>query len=98
MPRRGPATKKRVTKPSRRPEVLGVVLLVLALITGLSLLSLSRGSITEQWLQFLRHAVGWGMYLTPFILAAMGIWLLRRFAASDLQERWRSRWGYWCCT
>jgi len=75
-----------------------VVLLVLALMTGLSLLSLSRGSITEQWLQLLRHAVGWGMYLTPFILAAMGIWDAASFAVGDLQERWEKPVGYWCCT
>jgi S-DNA-T family DNA segregation ATPase FtsK/SpoIIIE len=68
--------------------VIGVVLLVLALITGLSLLSLSRGSITEQWLTILSHLVGWGTYLMPVILAATGIWMLRRFAVDDARERW----------
>jgi S-DNA-T family DNA segregation ATPase FtsK/SpoIIIE len=88
MARRSSGKRQRSLKPTRRPEVLGVVLLVLALITGLSLVSLSRGSVTEQWLQFLRRLVGWGTYLTPVILAIVGVWLLRRFATDDLEERW----------
>jgi S-DNA-T family DNA segregation ATPase FtsK/SpoIIIE len=82
------SSKKRTSQPGFSPEVIGVVLLVLALLTGLSLLSLSRGTITEQWLNMLRSLVGWGMYLVPIVLAAMGIWLLRRFAAEEIQERW----------
>ena len=88
MPRRGPTRKRTARQPTRRPEVIGVVLLLLALITGLSLLSLSRGSITEQWLTLLGQLVGWGTYLMPVILAVTGIWLLRRYAAHDAQERW----------
>ncbi len=71
-----------------RPEAFGLIFLALALLTGLSLLSASRGSLTESWLRLLEGIMGWGMYLAPFVLAGMGIWLLRRFAVEDAQEKW----------
>ena len=58
------------------------------LLTGLSLLSVSRGSFTQGWLRLLRGLFGWGMYLAPLGMAALGVWLLRRYAAEDPQERW----------
>src|SRR5512136_1776844 len=71
-----------------RPEAFGLIFLALALLTVLSLLSASRGSLTESWLNFLGGIVGWGMYLAPFLLAGMGIWMLRRFAVEDAEEKW----------
>jgi S-DNA-T family DNA segregation ATPase FtsK/SpoIIIE len=50
-------------------------LLALALLTLLSLISLSRGAFTESWLRLLRQAFGWGAYLTPLMFGVMGIWL-----------------------
>ena len=66
-----------------RPEAFGLIFLALALLTALSLLSASRGSLTESWLHFLGGIMGWGMYLAPFLLAGVGIWMLRRFAVED---------------
>jgi len=80
--------KKKTSAPPVQPEVIGLILLALALLTGLSLMSFSQGSITEQWLRALRDLMGWGMYMAPVVLAGMGVWLLRRFATEDLQERW----------
>src|SRR5512143_545338 len=71
-----------------RPEAFGLIFLALALLTGLSLLSASRGSLTESWLNFLGGIMGWGMYLAPFLLGGIGIWMLRRFAVEDAQEKW----------
>ena len=51
-------------------------MLALALLTLLSLISLSRGAFTESWLHLLRQAFGWGAYLTPLMFGVMGIWLL----------------------
>jgi hypothetical protein len=80
--------KQKTTTPAIRPEVFGLILLALALLTGLSLLSVSRGAITEGWLRLLRGLIGWGMYVAPVGLGVMGIWLLRRFATEDPQEKW----------
>ena len=51
-------------------------MLVLALLTLLSLISLSRGALTEGWVHLLRLAFGWGAYLTPLMFGVVGIWLL----------------------
>jgi S-DNA-T family DNA segregation ATPase FtsK/SpoIIIE len=80
--------KKQQPTPTIRPEVFGLILLALALLTLLSLLSVSRGSLTEGWLRLLRGLVGWGVYVAPLALAAVGIWLLRRFATEDPHEKW----------
>jgi len=82
------SSKKQKAAPTIRPELIGLILLALALLTGLSLLSVSRGTLTEGWLRLLRGLVGWGMYLAPLGLGALGIWLLRRFATEDPQEKW----------
>jgi S-DNA-T family DNA segregation ATPase FtsK/SpoIIIE len=86
MPRRA-SGKKRTGQHDRRAEIVGVFLLVLALLTALSLLSVSHGPITQRWLFLLNQLVGWGVYLTPLILAALGVWLLRRFATDKAEER-----------
>ena len=82
------SSKKQQPTPAIRPEVLGLILLALALLTTLSLLSISRGAFTEGWLRLLRGLLGWGMYMAPVGLAALGVWLLRRFATEDSQEKW----------
>jgi S-DNA-T family DNA segregation ATPase FtsK/SpoIIIE len=46
-----------------------------ALITVLSLLSFSRGTLTASWLRLLRMAFGWGAYVLPVGLGAVGFWL-----------------------
>jgi S-DNA-T family DNA segregation ATPase FtsK/SpoIIIE len=86
MAKRG--SKKQQPTPAIRPEVIGLILLALALLTALSLFSASRGSFTEGWLRLLGGLVGWGMYLAPLGLGALGIWLLRRFATEEPQEKW----------
>ena len=74
------SSKKQAPKPIIRPELIGLSLLALALLTLLSLLAVSHGSLTESWLHFLRGLFGWGLYLAPLAMAAGGIWLLRRYA------------------
>jgi S-DNA-T family DNA segregation ATPase FtsK/SpoIIIE len=59
-----------------RADIVGIALLVLALLTLFSLISLSRGALTEGWVHLLRLAFGWGAYLTPVIFGVVGIWLL----------------------
>ncbi len=82
------SSKKQKATPAIRPELFGLILLALALLTGLSLLSVSRGTLTEGWLRLLRGLIGWGIYLAPLSLALMGVWLLRYFATEDPQEKW----------
>jgi len=47
----------------------------IALITVLSLFSFSRGTLTASWLHLLRIGFGWGAYVLPVGLGAVGFWL-----------------------
>jgi len=73
--------RSRRTRPSQtfsRQDQLklgGIVLLLVALLTTLTLLSSVRGTLTGAWLQLLRTGFGWGAYFLPLLLAAIGFWL-----------------------
>ncbi len=61
-------------------DLVGGLLLAMGVLTLLSLLSPEQGTLTRWWLSAVRYAVGWGVYLTPFLLGIPGLWLLlRRF-------------------
>lgn len=89
MTKRHPRKRKRTqqrTKPlirltlDQQLDILGYTLLAVALFTLLSFLSASRGLIPDWWLGLLRRTFGWGAYLTPLLVGAVGLWLvLRRF-------------------
>ncbi|MEJ2263322.1 MAG: DNA translocase FtsK 4TM domain-containing protein [Anaerolineales bacterium] len=64
----------------RRLDLLGVGLTLIGLLTFLSLLSSNHGSFIGIWVLAIKKAFGWGMYLLPLTLVALGLWLiLRRF-------------------
>jgi DNA segregation ATPase FtsK/SpoIIIE, S-DNA-T family len=61
-------------------DILGYFLLAIAGLTLLSFPSANHGVIPTWWLGVLRWAFGWGAYLIPMLLGAVGLWLiLRRF-------------------
>lgn len=61
-------------------DLLGWILFPLALLTILSLVSAQQGVLTEWWISILAQLFGWGMYVVPLFLGAVGLWLiLRRF-------------------
>ncbi len=62
----------------RKLDITGVVLALVGLLTLLSLLSASQGSLTGAWLGLVRRAFGWGGYFLPLALIAVGIWLVLR--------------------
>ena len=85
------ATKRRSRKKSRsfdpidqiltiaaRPEVLGLVLVLLSVFTLLSLLTTTRGVITGQWIDFLEQLFGMGKWGIPLVTGALGLWVVIR--------------------
>jgi S-DNA-T family DNA segregation ATPase FtsK/SpoIIIE len=61
-------------------DILGYGLAAIALFTLLALLSAQRGMLLGPWVDFLRRAFGWGVYIVPFFIGAVGLYLiLRRF-------------------
>jgi S-DNA-T family DNA segregation ATPase FtsK/SpoIIIE len=71
-----------------RADRVGIALLALALVTLFSLISLSRGAITEGWLYLLRLAFGWGAYFTPLMFGAAGLWLLLKGSGREPNVAW----------
>jgi len=80
MARRRRSKKSRGIKISldRQLDILGIFLMALAGITILSFLSATRGSLTDWWLRLLQQGFGWGVYVVPFGMGAVGFWLLVR--------------------
>jgi S-DNA-T family DNA segregation ATPase FtsK/SpoIIIE len=58
-----------------RNELVGAIVVVLALVILLTLLSTNRSQLTAGLVDGLRLFFGLGVWLVPFLLAALGIWL-----------------------
>jgi len=79
-------SRRRKAKPEKRPaldlnrvlDVLGIGLVALGGITVLSFLSTTQGTLTGWWLHVLRQGFGWGVYVVPLGMMAVGLWLLIR--------------------
>jgi S-DNA-T family DNA segregation ATPase FtsK/SpoIIIE len=61
---------------SLRPEFAGILLLMIALLTLLSLIPMRRGVLMEGWISLLEQAVGWGVWLMPVGFGGTGLWLV----------------------
>jgi len=68
----------------RQLDLLGLALLALALIAGLSYLSPQRGALTRPLLDLFDRTLGWGAYAAPLGLGAAGLWLLLRHFGDHL--------------
>lgn len=62
----------------RKLDLLGVGLALVGLLTVLSLISSRRSLLTGAWVDLLVRLVGWGAYLLPAGLLALGLWLILR--------------------
>jgi S-DNA-T family DNA segregation ATPase FtsK/SpoIIIE len=75
-------------------DIVGLILLMLALLTFLSFLS-TQGRLTGWWLDVLRSIMGWGVFVAPVGLGAIGLWLiLRRFEEKRPEVEAESVVGY----
>lgn len=61
--------------PQRKEEIAAIAIFILALLTALGAFNLSGGILLTWWVGALRQTLGWGVYLAPFMLAALGVWL-----------------------
>jgi len=59
-------------------DIIGIVFALGGLLTLLSLVSPSQGSLTDWWITLLKDAFGLGVFVVPLILVAVGVWLLLR--------------------
>ncbi|MEZ4712220.1 MAG: DNA translocase FtsK 4TM domain-containing protein [Caldilineaceae bacterium] len=59
-----------------RPEIMGIVLILVSVFTLLSLVTQSNGVITGAWIEALQKMVGIGAWGVPFVTGALGIWMV----------------------
>jgi S-DNA-T family DNA segregation ATPase FtsK/SpoIIIE len=62
----------------RKLDLLGIGMVLLGILTLLSLISSSNGWLFGGWLAIIGISFGWGMYLLPLGLVALGLWLILR--------------------
>jgi len=95
MAKKGRSKKSAGIKISldRQLDILGIFLMALAGITILSFLSATRGRLTEWWLRLLQQGFGWGVYVVPFGMGAVGFWLLVRHFERRPEISWEKTVG-----
>ncbi len=77
-PRPKPALVSGGLSLDRKLDFLGVGLTLVGLLTLLSLLSTNHNVLSGSLVTFLQRGFGWGIYLLPLALMAMGLWLVLR--------------------
>ena len=74
--------------PDRWEEIASIGVIILALLTLLGALNLSGGFFLGAWVELLQALLGWGVYLAPFVLGGLGVWLL----LDALDKTWNIGW------
>jgi len=67
-------------------DILGVALIVLPMLILLSYLSPNSGVLTRGVINFLNTTFGWGAFVPPIAIAAVGVWLIWRHFGDELPE------------
>ncbi len=69
-------------------DILGILLLVIALMTLLGFFGLSKGTLLGKWISLLGNWLGWGSSLFILITGTAGFLAFRRS-----RQTWKIRWG-----
>ena len=84
-----PPTKPRFRLDwDRWEEIVAIVVLILAVLTGLGAFNLSGGFLLSGWTTLLQALLGWGVYFAPILLLALAVWLF----ADALNTTWNIGW------
>jgi len=73
-----PQSFEDILKTLLQPEVAGLILLAIGIVTGVALVSQTQGKLSEAWSLFLRQVFGVGAYPVSLLMIAGGIMLLLR--------------------
>jgi S-DNA-T family DNA segregation ATPase FtsK/SpoIIIE len=76
-----------------RPEFLGIILLLIALLTLLSLVPVERGAAMDRWIVLLQRGFGWGVWLMPVWFTMVGLWLIFLGLGRAMHVRPEKAWG-----
>ncbi len=62
----------------RKLDLTGIIAVLIGLLSLLSLAAGERSALAGAWVTFLQHALGWGAWVFPLALLALGLWLILR--------------------
>jgi S-DNA-T family DNA segregation ATPase FtsK/SpoIIIE len=68
-------------------DILGILLLALALMTLFGIFGLSQGSLMNLWVEFIKKGLGWGSIFVVASAVVMGIYAIRR-TRREMHVRW----------
>jgi len=78
----------------QRPDVMGVTLVLLSVLTLLSLLTSSTGAITGVWIDGLKLFFGIGVWGFPLVTGALGLWMVIRAVENMPDMPWQHPVGF----
>ncbi|MBX3010309.1 MAG: hypothetical protein KF832_02335 [Caldilineaceae bacterium] len=78
----------------QRPEVIGVILVLISLLTMLSLLTSSTGAITGAWIGWLETLFGIGIWGFPLVTSMLGLWMVIRAVENMPNMSWQHPAGF----
>lgn len=77
----------RIASTARQREVLGALLVALAVITILAFVS-QGGAFTDRWTAALRWLLGWAAPVSPLVVGGLGVWLIVDGMDGRADVRW----------
>ncbi len=80
--------RPRLSWGGREWQVVGVLIVVLAILTAVALARLAPGTVSDGWADLLIRLFGWGAYVIPGAMALAGYMLFRRGQGRESQPDW----------
>ncbi len=87
-PRRPATVRPKFTWGGRQWELAGVLLGALALFTVVALFRLTPGRLSDGWADLLRRLFGWGAFIVPLVLGALGVQVYRHGQSGEGEIDW----------
>src|SRR3972149_1562337 len=79
----------RFTFGARGREIGGLLLIMLALLSLLTLLGITPGSVSDWWVDVLRSIFGWGAFVVAILIGLLGALIIRVAQSPVTNTPWR---------
>src|SRR3989304_3863315 len=79
----------RFTFGARGREIGGLLLIVLAILSLLTLLGITPGSVSDWWVDVLRSIFGWGAFVVAILIGLLGALIMRVALSPVTNTPWR---------
>jgi S-DNA-T family DNA segregation ATPase FtsK/SpoIIIE len=87
-PTRPVFARPRLSWGGREWQLAGVLIVLLAILTAVALARLAPGTLSDGWADLLIHLFGWGAYVIPLAMAAIGYVIFRHGQGQGNKPDW----------